>query len=202
MSTEFIHYFTPGSNGRTFLSLHGNGGDEHSLDELISELDPEAGVVAPRGRSLDEGYPRFFRRLAEGVFDLNDLKVRTAELAGFVDFAVREYGIDRAGLTAVGYSNGANIAASLMLLHPTVLRSAILFRAMLPIVPDEFPDLGGSRILILSGDNDMMIPHEKAEALGTIFESAGATISHRWQSGGHQLSYSDILISNEWLGTN
>src|SRR5438046_1466021 len=132
---DFIHDFVPGSSSRTLLLLHGTGGNERDLIPLGRELDPNAALLSPRGKVLENGMPRFFRRLAEGVFDLEDLKYRTNELADFVAAAAQHYGFASDNLIAVGYSNGANIAAAMLLLRPEILHGAVLFRAMVLLVP-------------------------------------------------------------------
>ena len=137
---DFLHEFVPGNSSRTLLLLHGTGGNERDLLPLGRELDPNASLLSPRGKILENGMPRFFRRLAEGVFDLEDLKTRTNELADFVSAAVRHYKLDADHIVGVGYSNGANIAASMLLLRPEIMHAAILFRAMVPLVPDNMPD--------------------------------------------------------------
>src|SRR5678815_3087091 len=136
---DFIHAFVPGSSQRTLLLLHGTGGNERDLIPLGRELDPNAALLSPRGKVLENGMPRFFRRLAEGVFDLEDLKTRTNELADFVAAAAQHYGFASDNVVAVGYSNGANIAASMLLLRPEIMNAAILFRAMVPLTPDKLP---------------------------------------------------------------
>jgi phospholipase/carboxylesterase len=141
MQPDFIHEFLPGSSERTLLLLHGTGGNERDLIPLGRELGPNASLLSPRGKVLENGMPRFFRRLAEGVFDLEDLKRRTYELADFVIAAAERYNIERQNIAAVGYSNGANIAASMLILRPEILSGAILFRAMVPLLPDVEPDL-------------------------------------------------------------
>src|ERR1700676_1473126 len=138
---DFIHKFVPGTSGRTLILLHGTGGTESDLIDLGRRLDPTAALLSPRGKVLENGMPRFFRRLAEGVFDLDDLKKRTQELADFVISAAQHYKIDNRQIVVVGYSNGANIAASILLLRPEVLSAAILFRAMVPLVPELKPNL-------------------------------------------------------------
>ncbi len=138
---DFLHEFVPGNSSRTLLLLHGTGGNERDLLPLGRELDPNASLLSPRGKILENGMPRFFRRLAEGVFDLEDLKTRTNELADFVAAAARHYKLDADHIVGVGYSNGANIAASMLLLRPEIMHAAILFRAMVPLVPDKMPEL-------------------------------------------------------------
>src|SRR5215468_4655236 len=148
LQPDFIHEFIPGNSSRTLLLLHGTGGNERDLLPIGRELDPDASLLSPRGKILENGMPRFFRRLAEGVFDLEDLKYRTNELTDFVTAAAQHYGFASDNLVAVGYSNGANIAASMLLLRPEALPTAILFRAMVPLYPDTLPDLSSVQVWI------------------------------------------------------
>lgn len=143
--------------------------------------------------------PRFFRRLAEGVFDLDDLRRRTGELADFVAAAASTYRFDPTRVVAVGYSNGANIAASLLLLRPTLLSAAILFHAMVPLVPDPFPRLEGTPVLLTAGKLDTMIPPSETERLARLLESAGAKVNLAWQPGGHALARSETEAAKKWL---
>jgi predicted esterase len=163
-------------------------------------LVPGAGVLSPRGKVLEQGMPRFFRRLAEGVFDEEDVKRRAAELARFIATAAQRYGFDAAHVTAVGYSNGANIASALMLLRPGVLARAVLFRGMVPLVPDPLPALD-ARVLISNGRADPIVPAAEAQRLAALLREAGATVDLTWQSGGHQLSQADIATAHAWLHT-
>src|SRR5216110_850154 len=149
---DFLHEFVHGNSNRTLLLLHGTGGNERDLIPLGRELDPNAALLSPRGKVLENGMPRFFRRLAEGVFDLEDLKYRTNELADFVTAAGEHYGFTSDNVVAVGYSNGANIAASMLLLRPEIMHAAILLRAMVPLVPDRLPDLSSVCVWIGAGD--------------------------------------------------
>ncbi len=183
----------------TLLLLHGTGGTEHDLMPLAESLAPGAGVLSPRGKVLERGMARFFRRLAEGVFDLDDLRFRTHELAGFVDAASRHYGFNRARVVAVGFSNGANVAASTLLLEPGVLAGAILFRAMVPIVPDPLPSLQGTPVFMSNGRTDSLIPAADAERLAELLRQAGASVTLQWQPGGHQLTRQDVAQAQEWL---
>ncbi len=148
---DFIHHFAPGTSGRTLLLLHGTGGTEMDMVPLGERLDPAAALLSPRGKSPENGMPRFFRRLAEGVFDEQDLIFRTHELAGFVEGAARTYNFDPRRVVAVGYSNGANIAGALLLLRPGILAGAALLRPMVPLVPAELPKLDGVPVLISAG---------------------------------------------------
>jgi phospholipase/carboxylesterase len=205
MSAEdlgFAHRFLPGDEsgpGAALLVLHGTGGDENDLVPLGRELAPGAAILSPRGKVLEYGAPRFFRRLAEGVFDHEDLVFRTHELADFIEAAAEEYGFDRSKLVAAGYSNGANVAASLMLLRPELLRAAVLFRAMVPFEPEETPDLSGMPVFLSAGRMDRMILPENAERLAEILKEAGADVDLRWRDTGHALTYEEVAEAKEWL---
>jgi phospholipase/carboxylesterase len=195
----FIHEFVPGNSERSLLMLHGTGGNEQDLLPLGRELDPSASLLSPRGKVLENGHPRFFRRLAEGVFDLEDLKRRTEELADFVVAAAEHYGLDREKMVAVGYSNGANIAASILLCRPEVFRSAVLLRAMVPLEPDQLPDLRGTRVWIAGGDSDTIIPRQETERLAEMLASAGAEVTARFFPAGHGLTNTELAVVQRWL---
>ena len=196
---DFIHEFAPGSSARTLLLLHGTGGNERDLIPLGHELDPNASLLSPRGKVLENGMPRFFRRLAEGVFDLEDLQKRTHELADFVKAAAKHYKIDINKIVAVGYSNGANIAASVLLLRPEVLSAAILFRAMVPLIPETPPDLGSVRVWIGAGSNDPIVPASETKELAELLRGAGADVTIRFFQAGHDLTQQDVEAAQEWL---
>jgi len=197
---DFIHEFVPGTSNRTLLLLHGTGGNERDLIPLGRELDPNAALLSPRGKVLENGMPRFFRRLAEGVFDLEDLKYRTNELADFVTAAAQHYGFATDQFVAVGYSNGANIAASLLLLRPEIMRAAILFRAMVPLIPDKLPDLSSVRVWIGAGDQDPIVPASETKRLVELFRRAGADVTIRFANAGHGLTNDDLDAARQWLG--
>ena len=201
LQPDFIHEFVPGSSSRTLLLLHGTGGNERDLISLGRELDPNAALLSPRGKVLENGMPRFFRRLAEGVFDLEDLKYRTNELADFVAAAAQHYGFARDNIIAVGYSNGANIAASMLLLRPEVLPAAILFRAMVPLFPERQPNLSSVRVWIGAGTNDPIIPMSGTKALAELLSNAGANVTIRYFQAGHELTLADVQSAREWLMT-
>jgi phospholipase/carboxylesterase len=196
---DFIHEFVRGKSEHTLLLLHGTGGNERDLIPLGHELDPNASLLSPRGKVLENGMPRFFRRLAEGVFDLEDLKNRTNELADFVTAAARHYEIDNKKVVAVGYSNGANIAASALLLRPEVLCTAILFRAMVPLVPEKKPNLAAVRVWIGAGAHNPIIPASNATELVELLRSAGADVTLRILQSGHELTSDDVELAREWL---
>jgi phospholipase/carboxylesterase len=196
---DFIHEFVPGNSSRTLLLLHGTGGNERDLIPLGQELDPNAALLSPRGKVLENGMPRFFRRLAEGVFDLEDLKTRTNELADFVAAAVRHYKLDADHVVGVGYSNGANIAASMLLLRPEIMRATILFRAMVPLVPDKMPDLSSVHIWIGAGDQDPIVPASETRRLAGLLRRAGADVTIRFAEAAHGLTNDDVEAAHHWL---
>jgi phospholipase/carboxylesterase len=195
----FIHRFIPATQpGKPpLLLLHGTGGDENDLIPLAAQLSPGSALLSPRGKVTENGMPRFFRRLAEGVFDLADLKVRTAELADFIAAARMAYGIEAP--VAVGFSNGANIAAALLLTRPQVLHGAVLLRAMLPFEPEPLPDLAGKPVLLLSGSNDTMISAAGRERLAAVLQAAGADLVYKVLPTGHNLTQNDLTIAAQWL---
>ena len=197
----FIHQFQPGRepNALVLLLLHGTGGNENDLLPLGRDLVPGAAILSPRGKVLENGMPRFFRRLAEGVFDLQDLERRTEELARFIERARSEYGLQENRVVAVGYSNGANIAASLILRHPRVVPGAILFRAMVPFTPEPVPVLGKTKIFLSAGERDPIVPAANTQRLAAIFQSGGAEVSIHWHTGGHELGQDDLDAAKSWI---
>src|SRR5882724_10413328 len=199
MKPDFIHEFIPGNSPRTLLLLHGTGGSERDLIPLGREIDPNAALLSPRGKVLENGMPRFFRRLAEGVFDLEDLKYRTNELADFIAAAGEHYGFATDQLVAVGYSNGANIATSMLLLRPEIMHRAILFRAMVPLIPDKLPDLSSVRIWIGAGDQDPIVPASETKRLVELLRRAGADVTIRFAKAGHGLTNNDLEAARHWL---
>ncbi len=201
-AATFIHQFVPAEAGAppvTLLLLHGTGGDERDLLGLGQMLMPGAALLSPRGKVLEHGMPRFFRRLSEGVFDLDDLRARTHELADFVADAATRYGFDPRRVIAVGFSNGANIAASMVLLRPETLAGAILFRAMVPFAPDAPPDLSHLPVLVAAGTNDPIVPTAQSERLAAILRGAGAPVTLHWETAGHGLTQGDLLAARQWL---
>ena len=197
----FIHRFERGSSDLTVLALHGTGGDENDLLPLVRLLHPTANVLSPRGKVLEGGMPRFFRRVAMGVFDVADLKLRAAELVRFVDDASGSYGFDRDRVVAVGYSNGANIAGAVLLLDPPALTGAALLHAMKPFDPDGSPDLSGKPVFLSGGRNDPMIPAPETEALQQMLGSAGAEVTVHWSPGGHELTQTEVDATRGWMTT-
>jgi predicted esterase len=199
---QFIHQFIPATQpdlGITLLLLHGTGGNEHDLLPLGPELLPGAALLSPRGRVLENGRPRFFRRFGEGVFDIDDLKFQTHNLNNFIKTATQQYGVAKDKVVAVGYSNGANIAASLLLLHPHVLAGAVLFRPMVPFTPDFAPNLGHTSVLLSGGMLDPIVPHDNTERLSAMLMSFGAEVEMYWHRGGHELGQDDLSAAEQWL---
>jgi phospholipase/carboxylesterase len=198
----FDHRYIPGSGpmgGITMLLLHGTGGDGDSLLQLGGTLLPGATLLSPTGNVREHGAPRFFRRLAEGVFDEADLLRRTDELVTFLHNAVGAYHLDANRVIAVGYSNGANIAASVLLKHPGVLAAAILFRAMVPFVPDVAPVLPETPVLIAAGAFDPVMPRSSTEQLAQLLRGAHAALTVHYDPAGHELTMGDVQTAQQWL---
>jgi predicted esterase len=196
-----IHRWEPGTDELTVLALHGTGGDENDLLPLVKMLHPTANVLSPRGKVLEGGMPRFFRRLAMGVFDLEDLKARSTELIAFVDDAAREYGFDRNRVVVAGYSNGANIGGAMLFMSPGTFAGAALFHAMKPFDPEHTIDLSGAPVFLSGGRMDPMIPADQTEALGDLLESAGANLTMFWGPGGHELTNPEVEAARDWFAT-
>ena len=183
----------------TLLLLHGTGGDENDLIPLGQLLLPNANLLSPRGNVPEGGMARFFRRLREGVFDLEDLSVRTQDLAEFIELAADQLGFDPSRVIAVGYSNGANIAASLLLRRPERLRAAVLLHAMVPFEPESVPDLSGKPIFLSAGRNDPIVPQENTRRLAELFQSANADLTVHWHDAGHSLTREEAIAARDWL---
>ncbi len=203
MSNDPItHRYEPAPQGRgdgsTLLLLHGTGGNENDLLPLGRAIAPYATLLSPRGTVLEHGMPRFFKRNADGAFDHEDLVERTHELAAFVERSASGYGFDVARITAVGFSNGANIAAALMLLHPRLLAGAILLRPMVPFIADELPDLSGRRVLVAAGRSDPVVPARQSEILAGMLTEAGADVTLHWSPGEHGLEAGDVAAASAW----
>jgi predicted esterase len=195
---EHVYQAPTHASAETILLLHGTGGNERDLLPLGPMLAPAAGLLSPRGKVLEHGMPRFFRRLAEGVFDEEDLTVRAADLAAFVATAATRYNFDPRRVTAIGYSNGANIASAVMLLRPGTLAGAVLFRGMVPIVPDPLPSID-AQVLISNGRSDPIVSAEETNRLSALLQRAGARTQLVLQPAGHELTQADIATAHTWL---
>ncbi len=193
------HIFQEGKNhSKTLLLLHGTGGTEQDLLPLADIIDGDANVLSVRGNISENGMPRFFKRLAEGVFDEEDLIFRTKELNEFLDEASEKYGFDRNNITAIGYSNGANIAASLMFHYKDALQEAILHHPMVPRRGIDLPDLAGKKVFIAAGTNDPICPADESEELKSLLENAGARVELHWENRGHQLTMDEVKAAANW----
>jgi phospholipase/carboxylesterase len=198
----FIHRFVPAeasASGETLLVLHGTGGSENDLIGIGQTIAPGAAILSPRGNVLENGAPRFFKRLAEGVFDPKEVRSRGEELARFIRAAIAKYGLDASRIYALGYSNGANVASTVMLIDPKLLQGVALFRPMLVFEPKEQSDLSGVRVFISAGRMDPIVPVSSVERLVELFESAHAEVTLKWQLAGHNLAPSEVREAAEWL---
>ncbi|WP_409293220.1 alpha/beta hydrolase [Peribacillus sp. SCS-37] len=195
------HIFKKGADpaAPTLLLLHGTGGTEEDLLGLAEIINPESNVLSVRGSVLENGMPRFFRRLAEGVFDEEDLIQRTEELREFIGSAAAEYGFDAGNVVAVGYSNGANIAGSLLFHYEAALRGAILHHPMVPRRGIVLPDLAKTPVFIGAGKNDPICPPQESIELSTFLQEAGATVELHWEENGHQLTRTEVDKAAEWF---
>jgi phospholipase/carboxylesterase len=198
----FIHRFLPAEDpgsAETLLVLHGTGGDENDLIGIGQTVAPGAAILSPRGNVLENGAPRFFRRLAEGVFDPKEVRSRAEELARFIRAASAAYDLDSTRIFALGYSNGANVASTVMLLEPQTIHAAVLLRPMLVYEPTEQNDLSGSAVFISAGRMDPIVPTASVEKLARLFESAHADVTLKWQVAAHNLLPSEVREASEWL---
>jgi phospholipase/carboxylesterase len=196
---SFIHRFEPGgdANARPVLLLHGTGGDENDLLPLGRVIAPDAPLLSPRGKVLENGMTRYFRRVAGGVFDEDDVRRRAIELVDFIAEARSHYGLSPP--VALGYSNGANTAAAILLLRPEALAGAILLRATLPLQESEPVDLAGKPVFIATGGSDPMMSPEGAAKLAARLQQYGAVVEHRTLPVGHELSQADVSLARQWL---
>ncbi|MDF1510139.1 alpha/beta hydrolase [Robertmurraya sp. DFI.2.37] len=194
------HIFNQGADQSrpTLLLLHGTGGNELDLLPLAGRIDEDASVLSVRGNVLENGMPRFFKRLAEGVFDEEDLIFRTNELNQFLYDAAKEYGFDLDNIVALGYSNGANIAASLLFHHKNALRAAILHHPMVPRRGIDLPDLTGKAVFIAAGTNDPICSSAESEELQSLLEGAKANVELHWENHGHQLTLGEVEAAAQW----
>ena len=197
----FIHRFIPAEDqsAGTLVVLHGTGGNENDLVGIGQAIAPGAAILSPRGNVLENGAPRFFRRIAEGVFDPKEVRSRGEELARFIRAAVVTYRLDPSRIFALGYSNGANIASTVMLIEPGTIQGSILFRPMLVYEPSKKNDLSGSSVFISAGRMDPIAPTTSVEQLAEMFRSANADVTLKWQLAGHSLVPSEIREASDWF---
>jgi predicted esterase len=198
----FIHRFVPAedsASGETLIVLHGTGGDEDDLIGIGQTVAPGSAILSPRGNVLENGASRFFRRLAEGVFDPKEVRSRAEELARFIRAAIVRYGLDTTRIYALGYSNGANVASTVMFIEPRLIQGAILFRPMLVFEPEEQNDLSGASVLVSAGRMDPIVPASSVERLVELFESRHAEVALKWQLTGHNLVPSEVREAADWL---
>jgi phospholipase/carboxylesterase len=198
---SFVHRYQPAADPSRppLLLLHGTGGDENDLVDLGRMVAPGAALLSPRGKVLEGGMPRFFRRLAECVFDEDDVRKRANQLADFIGEARSAYGLPAP--IALGFSNGANIAAATLLLRPEALSGAVLLRAMVPLSKPPAVNLAGKPVLILSGSMDSMIPAVNSARLASLLQLSGANVQHRTLPAGHGLSQADVTMARDFLQT-
>jgi len=198
----FIHRFVPAqdsTSGETLIVLHGTGGNENDLLGIAQAIAPGAAILSPRGNVSENGAQRFFKRLAEGVFDPKEVRSRAEELARFIRAAISNYGLDASRVYALGYSNGANIASTAMFIEPGLLQGAVLFRPMLVFEPEERGNLSGSRVFISAGRMDPIVPVSSVERLAELFESSQTEVTLKWQLAGHNLVPSEVREAADWL---
>jgi predicted esterase len=198
----FIHRFVPAedkTSAETLVVLHGTGGDENDLIGVGQAVAPGAAILSPRGNVLENGAPRFFKRLAEGVFDREEVRSRAEELSRFIRAAISKYGFNPERVFALGYSNGANVASTVMFIEPGLFRGAIMFRPMVVFEPDEHPDLSGAGIFISAGRLDPIVPTKSVERLAELFEASRAEVTLKWQQAGHNLLPSEARDAADWL---
>lgn len=185
---------------RPMLLLHGTGGNEHDLVPLARRLAPGAALLSPRGRVSESGANRFFARLAEGVFDPAEITRRTHELADFVIAAAAKHDLDPQSLIALGFSNGANVAATLLQLRPEALGDAILLRPMVVLdQPAASDTLTGRRVLISNGRHDPIVPVDHPEKLANLLRAGGADVKVALLEASHGLVPGDLSAANDWL---
>lgn len=197
--SEFIYRYAPGQRAEKLLLLHGTGGNESDLLGIGEAVLPGAGILSPRGRVLENGMPRFFRRFAEGVFDVEDVKARAAELGEFVRTKAKEHGFDSDRVIVLGYSNGANMAAAMLLTGAARFRRAVLIRPMPPLEPETLPDLAGTEVLLATGLHDPIATTAHTRRLSDLLERAGAEVTEHFENSGHQMTQGDVEAVGRWL---
>lgn len=195
----YTYSFHPGVDGRTVLLLHGVGGDESAMDQIGKLLTPDSNWLSPKGPVMVDGYARYFTRQPDASFSVSEVTEQTSAMAGFIRGALAAHGLEQTELIAVGYSNGANLIASLLVQHPGLISTAVLYRAMLPIEFTEKPDLSGTRVLMLNGSDDHIMDHQRVDQLADFLKNHGANTTHHWLPAGHPLTPQDIAHTAHWL---
>lgn len=198
MINNFIHLYKKGTNDITFCLLHGTGGDETDLIPIASMIDSAANVLGIRGNVSEHGMNRFFKRIAEGIFDEEDIKFQSKQLTDFLNDASLKYEFDLKKTIFLGYSNGANIAASILFLHPDIAQYAILMRPMVPLIPENNPDLHEHSIIVTAGEHDSIMPKDNTKKLIDMFISYNADVEAVWLDAGHRLTQEDIEKAKAW----
>jgi phospholipase/carboxylesterase len=202
INTSHDEEYDKGNKKLTLVLLHGTGGNEEDLIFLGKKIEPNASILSPRGKVLENNMPRFFRRLSEGVFDIEDLHIRSHELADFIQKCSFHYKFNLENTIAIGFSNGANIAVSMLFLRPEVLQGAILFRAMVPFIPESLPNLLNKKILLSAGVQDPIVSRNETENLYSLFQKTNAITTLKWQPSSHNLIQKDILVAKSWVSNN
>ena len=193
------HIFQKGDSSKpVFLLLHGTGGNESDLLPLAEIIDPNASILSVRGNVSENGMPRFFKRLAAGVFDEEDLKLRTKELYEFIQESAENFSFDSKKVVPIGYSNGANIAANLLFHYENIFEKAILFHPMVPMRGIDLPDMSQTSVFIGAGENDPICLPEETKELANLLHSAQASVFIQWEKMGHQLTRSEVDSAKKW----
>jgi phospholipase/carboxylesterase len=198
MSDDYHYAERKGApGGPLFLTFHGTGGDEHQFTGFGAQLLPDATIVSPRGDVSEHGAARFFKRTGEGVYDMADLAMRTEKMRRFVSRLKAERSPSR--VVGLGYSNGANILASVLFEQAGLFDDAVLLHPLIPFEPSENPGLKGTRILIAAGRNDPICPAPLTERLGDYFRRQGADLRLAWHDGGHGIERSEVMAVEGFL---
>lgn len=199
-ASGFLFHWEPGvATGPVLVMLHGTGGSEHDLVPLGQRLLPGAPILSPRGRVLERGMPRFFRRLAEGVFDHDNVRDEADALATWIGSFVTTADLAPRPRVAVGYSNGANIAAAMLLRHQDLFQGAVLLRPMVPLPEHYRGESSSSRVLVIAGQRDPIAPVAQAEELAKRLEESGSRVDLVVVPASHELSADDLRLAQQFL---
>jgi predicted esterase len=198
---SFIHNFIPGTKSATVLVLHGQGGDENDLLPVARALAPGAAFLSPRGKADENGAARFFARVSRDEFDETEVRFRSRELAEWIAESVEKYSLDASKIYAMGFSNGASIAASVMLLHPGTIAGGLLLRPRSIVAPAELPDLRDAPVMLIAGQLDDRMPPGAGEDLARLLGRAGAAVDLGIVNAGHELTPHDFAAGKGWFTT-